>query len=112
MIARISKVCRMCEEGGLQYTVGQTFGSPGETLDTVEQKLTFLRGINPVVANLRVGIRMLPRSRVSTRAREEGRVFDDKDMIQPTFYIAEQVNHWIVQHLQSEAGNNPTWSVD
>ena len=109
---QMTQVCRMCEEGGLQYTVGQTFGAPGETLDTVEQKLTFLRGINPVVANLRVGIRMLPGSRVSTRAREEGRVFDDKDLIQPTFYIAEQVNDWIVQHLQSEAGNNPTWSVD
>jgi hypothetical protein len=111
-LGQMTQVCRMCGEGGLQYTVGQTFGAPGETRETVEQKLDFLRGIDPVVANLRVGIRMLPGSRVSTRAREEGRVFDDKDLIQPTFYIAEQVKDWIVDHLQTEAGNNPTWSVD
>ena len=106
------QVCRMCEEGDLQYTVGQTFGAPGENPETVEQKLAFLRAIHPALANLRVGIRMLPGSRVTARAREEGRVFDDKELIQPTFYIAEQVKDWIVDHLQTEASHNPTWSVD
>ncbi len=106
------RVCRMCEEGKLQYTIGQTFGAPGETLETVEQKLDFLRAIHPAVANLRVGIRMLPGSRVAVRAREEGRVFDDKELIQPTFYIAEPVKDWIVDYLQTEASRNQTWSVD
>ena len=109
---QMTQVCRMCEEEGLQYTVGQTFGAPGETVDTVEQKLAFLQGINPALANLRIGIRMLPGSRVAIRAREEGRVFDDEELIQPTFYIAESVKDWIVGHLQTEASQNPTWSVD
>jgi len=109
---QMRQVCRMCEDGDLQYTVGQTFGAPGETPETVEQKLDFLRDIHPAVANIRVGIRMLPGSRVTARAREEGRVFDDKDLIQPTFYIAEPVKDWIVNHLQDEASHNPTWSVD
>jgi radical SAM superfamily enzyme YgiQ (UPF0313 family) len=109
---QMRQVCRMCEEGNLEYTVGQTFGAPGETLETVEQKLDFLRNIHPAVANIRVGIRMLPGSRVTAQAREEGRVFDDKDLIQPTFYIADSVKDWIVDHLQSEASRSPTWSVD
>jgi hypothetical protein len=106
------QVCRMCEEGDLQYTIGQTFGAPGETRETVEQKLAFLRDINPAVANLRVGIRMLPGSRVAAQARAEGRSFDDRELIQPTFYIAKPVKDWIVDHLQAEASHNPTWSVD
>ena len=106
------QVCLLCEEGGLPYTVGQTFGAPGETRKTVEQKLVFLRNINPAVANLRVGIRMLPGSRSTAQARAEGRIFDDGDLMLPTFYVAESVKDWIVDHLQAEAKLNSSWSVD
>ena len=106
------QVCRLCEQRDLPYTVGQTFGAPGETRETVEQKLAFLRNVNPVVANLRVGIRMLPGSRVTAEARGEGQIFDDGELIQPTFYVAESVKDWIVNHLQAEASLRSSWSVD
>ena len=111
-LQQMLQVCKLCEKGDLPYTVGQTFGAPGETRETVEQKLVFLRNINPAVANLRVGIRMLPGSRSTKQARSDGRIFDDGDLIQPTFYIAESVNDWIVDHLKAEASHNPKWSVD
>ena len=111
-LQQMLQVCKLCEKGDLPYTVGQTFGAPGETRETVEQKLVFLRNINPAVANLRVGIRMLPGSRSTKQARSDGRIFNDGDLIQPTFYIAESVNDWIVDHLKAEASNNPKWSVD
>jgi hypothetical protein len=106
------QVCRLCEEGDLPYTVGQTFGAPGETRETVERKLVFLRDINPAVANLRVGIRMLPGSRSTEQARSDGQIFDDGDLIHPTFYVAESVKDWIVGHLQNEASQRSSWSVD
>jgi hypothetical protein len=106
------QVCRLCEEGGLAYAVGQTFGAPGETRDTVEQKLEFLRGIDPAVANLRVGIRMLPGSKSADQARSEGQVFFDGDLLQPAFYVADSVKDWIIDYLQAEASSNPAWSVD
>ena len=109
---QMQQVCRLCEEGDLPYTVGQTFGAPGETRDTVERKLAFLRSINPAVANLRVGIRMLPGTKSADQARGEGRVFDDGDLLQPTFYVARSVEDWIVDHLQAEASHHPNWSVD
>ena len=106
------RACRLCEEGALPYAVGQTFGAPGETVETVEQKLDFLRGIDPAVANLRVGIRMLPGSKSADQARSEGQVFDDGDLLQPAFYVADSVKGWIVDHLQAEASQHPKWSVD
>ena len=109
---KMLQVCRLCEESGLPYTVGQTFGAPGETRETVERKLDFLRGINPAVANLRVGIRMLPGSKSADQARSEGRVFDDGDLLLPTFYVAKSVEDWIVDRLQAEARLNANWSVD
>ena len=111
-LQQMLQVCKLCELGNLPYTVGQTFGAPGETPETVEQKLVFLRSINPTVANLRVGIRMLPGSRSTQQARSDGRIFDDGDLIQPTFYISESVKDWIVDHLQTEARHYPKWSVD
>lgn len=109
---QMRQACRMCGEGDLQYTIGQTFGAPGDTRETVEQKLDFLRNIRPAVANLRVGLRMLPGSTAAAQARAEGQVFDDKGLLQPTFYIAEGVKDWIVEHLHAEAAHNPSWSVD
>jgi radical SAM superfamily enzyme YgiQ (UPF0313 family) len=111
-LQQMLRVCKLCEKGDLPYTVGQTFGAPGETRETVEQKLVFLRNINPTVANLRVGIRMLPGSRATKQARSDGRIFDDGDLIQPTFYVAESVKDWIVDHLKAEASHYPKWSVD
>ena len=111
-LAQMLRVCHLCEEGELPYTVGQTFGAPGETQGTVEQKLVFLRDINPAVANLRVGIRMLPGSKSAEQARSEGQIFNDGDLLQPTFYVARSVEDWIVNHLQAEASHYPNWSVD
>ena len=103
---------RDSEEGGLPYTIGQTFGAPGETRETVDRKLAFLQDINPTVANLRVGIRMLPGSRSADQAKSEGLVFEERDLLLPTFYVAESVKDWIVDHLQTEADKNPNWSID
>ena len=111
-LGQMQQVCRLCEAGGLPYTVGQTFGAPGETRETVEQKLEFLRGIDPTVANLRVGIRMLPGSKSADQARSEGQVFDDGDLLLPAFYVAESVKDWIMEHLKTEASHHSNWSID
>ena len=106
------QICCLCEEGGLPYTVGQTFGAPGETKGTVEQKLEFLRSLKPALANLRVGIRMLPGSHSAEQARSEGRDFSDADLVLPAFYVADSVKEWIGDYLKAEASQNLAWSVD
>ncbi len=108
---RLRQVCHTCEEGNLHYTMSQSFGEPGETRDTVEEKLAFLRTVSPAVANLRVGIRMLPGSALAAQAKEEGMITDEGDLIRPTFYLAEPVRDWIVDHLKAEAGRHPRWNV-
>ena len=35
---QLTKVCRMCEDGDLHYSIGKVFGGPGETKETVDQK--------------------------------------------------------------------------
>ena len=107
----LNEVCRRCEEGKLHYTISQYFGEPGETRETVEKKLAFLRGLHPAMANLRVGVRILPGTPVAQTALREGVVTDESQLIQPTFYIAETVREWVVDRLKAEATQNPRWNL-
>ena len=105
------EVCRLCEEGGLHYTISQTFGEPGETRETVEGKLGFLRQLKPAVANLRVGVSIMPGSEVASLALEEGLISDESELIRPTFYLADAVKPWLVDHLRAEADQHPRWNL-
>ena len=105
------EVPRMCEEGGLHYTVARTFGEPGETRETVERKLDFLRRVNPALANLRIGVSVMPGTGVAALALEEGLISDESELIEPTFYIAGEVRDWIVDYLKEEAANHPRWNL-
>lgn len=107
----LREVCFACEGAGLNYTISQYFGEPGETRETVEAKLEFLRGIRPSLANLRVGVRVRPGTREAQAALEEGLVSDEGELVRPTFYLAKAVRGWIVDHLRAEASQNPRWNL-
>ena len=105
------EVPRLLEDGGLHYTIARTFGEPGETRESVDYKLDFLRRINPALANLRVGVSIMPGTGVASLALEEGLISDESDLIEPTFYIADEVRDWIVPYLQEQAAGNPRWNL-
>jgi len=105
------ETCRLCEAGGLHYTITQTFGEPGETCETVERKLAFVRSLKPAMANIRIGVSILPGTAVAARAREEGIIADEADLIRPTFYLAAAVRDWIVDYLKAEAAQNTRWNL-
>lgn len=108
---QLTEVCRIAEEGGLHYNIGKTFGEPGETRETVEQKLDFLRSINPAMANLRVGVSVMPGTEVAVIAKKEGLIDDESELVKPTFYIAEGVRDWIVDYLKEQVEQNPRWNL-
>jgi hypothetical protein len=107
----LREACHLCEDGGLHYTISQRFGEPGETRATVERKLDFLRSLRPAMANLRVGVSVLPGTRESAKAIEEGLIEDESELIRPTFYIAGEVRDWIVDYLKAEVARNPRWNL-
>ena len=105
------ETCRLCEEGGLHYTISQRFGEPGENRQTVDEKLGFLHKINPSMANLRIGVSIMPGTREARLAQEEGMIEDEAELIRPTFYIEPEVRGWIVDYLKEEAAGQPRWNL-
>jgi hypothetical protein len=105
------ETCRLCEEQDLHYTLAVAFGEPGETRETVEEKLDFLRSIKPAIATLRIGVPILPGTAIVAQALAEGQIVDEAELIKPTFYLAESVSDWIVDYLQAEKAQYPRWNV-
>jgi radical SAM superfamily enzyme YgiQ (UPF0313 family) len=107
----LRETCLLCEAGGLHYILPQVFGEPGETRETVEQKLAFLRSLKPAMANIRIGVSIMPGTAVAARALEEGLIADEAELIRPTFYLAAEVRDWIVDDLKTEAAKHPRWNL-
>ena len=105
------ETCRLCEQGDLHYTITQAFGGPGETRASVQQKVAFLRSLKPAMANVRIGVSILPGTAVAAKALEEGLITDEAALIRPTFYLAAEVRDWIVEYLTAEAAQNPRWNL-
>ena len=107
----LAKVCRMCDEGGLHYNLGKQFGEPGETRESVDNKLDFLRSVNPALASLRVGVSVMPGTEVALIAKQEGLIKDERELVKPTFYIANEVKEWIVDYLKEQVQSEPRWNL-
>ncbi len=105
------ETCRICEEGDLHYTISQRFGEPGETRQSVAQKLDFLRRIKPAMANLRVGVSIMPGTQEARLSLDEGLIEDESDLIRPNFYLAPEVRDWIVDYLREQAAGQPRWNL-
>ena len=107
----VREVCKRCDRIGINYVISQNFGEPGETEETVDAKLAFLREIEPALANLRVGVRIRPDTPTSYAAIKEGIIGREADLIEPHFYIAEPVREWLVEKLRSECESYPRWNL-
>lgn len=101
----------LLQEAGLPFSLNISFGEPGESEETVDQKLSLLRQVEPSFAVLRLGSRVLPNTPAAKRAVEEGMVESESDLIRPVFYISEEVREWLPDRLKEEAASRPRWNL-
>ena len=109
--AALKETTDLCEAGDLHYTISQQFGEPGETRASVDNKLDFLRGLKPALANLRVGVSVMPGTEVAARCLAEGIIADEAELVAPTFYLDEAVRPWLVDYLRQQTQANPRWNL-
>jgi endo-1,4-beta-D-glucanase Y len=77
----------------------------------VDNKLDFLRSVNPALASLRVGVSVMPGTEVALIAKQEGLIKDESELVKPTFYIANEVKEWIVDYLKEQVQSEPRWNL-
>jgi radical SAM superfamily enzyme YgiQ (UPF0313 family) len=72
---------------GIRRTGFLLLGGPGETMDSVEESLTFAESLQLDLLSVRIGIRIYPHTRLARIAIEEGVVLADDDLLRPRFYV-------------------------
>ena len=110
-LAGLERMAGLCREANLPFTMNMTFGEPGDTEASVEQKLDFLKRVDAAFAVLRVGTRVLPNTAVAQTALSEGLIDSESELMRPTFYTDAGVRDWLEDRLQEEAAEYPRWNL-
>ena len=108
---RLGVMGHLLQEARLPFSLNISFGEPGESQETVDQKFSLLRQVKPSFAVLRLGSRVLPNTAAATAAIEEGMIESESDLIRPVFYISEEVRDWLPSRLEEEAATHPRWNL-
>lgn len=110
-LGQIGALADLCKEADLPFTMNLSFGEPGETESSVQQKINFLEEASPAFATIRVGSRVLPNTHLAETALDEGIIESQSDLLKPTFYVAPEVRGWIADRLRSESETHPRWHL-
>lgn len=85
---------------GIRRTGFLLLGGPGETLQTVEQSLEFVDGLDLDALKLTVGLRIYPHSPLAATAVEDGVIQPTDDLLQPRFYLADDLRQGIIERVE------------
>ena len=110
-LAGLERMSGLCREVDLPFTMNMTFGEPGDSESSVEQKLDFLKRVDAAFSVLRVGTRVLPNTGAAQTALREGLIESESDLMRPTFYTDASVRDWIADRLREEVAEYPRWNL-
>jgi hypothetical protein len=98
----------LLREEKVAFTIRPTFGSPGETPETVAETFRQMTALKPPMMGFRVGWRIQPRTPLFARAVAEGLLAADDDCYEARFYVSPATpKHWIRKQIRSYRLRHP-----
>ncbi|HLB25277.1 MAG TPA: radical SAM protein [Nitrospirota bacterium] len=85
----VKKAVRACREAGMLHMLFLILGGPGEDEHTLKETFDALDELRPDKVFAVAGIRVYPGTPLEARAREEGVLRADEDLLWPKFYESE-----------------------
>jgi radical SAM superfamily enzyme YgiQ (UPF0313 family) len=85
-------------------------GGPGETKGTINQSLEFAEALELDALKISIGIRIYPETALACRAKEEGLILSNQDLLLPRFYLAQGLEEWLYSTVEHHLSLHPTWS--
>lgn len=77
-------------------------GGPGETRETVEESIAFMRTLGLEDVRVTVGVRIYPGTPLARRALREGVIRSEEALLAPKFYLAPGLAPWIYERTAPE----------
>jgi len=99
--ADIARAFETFEAAHVLYMPQLMFGGPGETRETAEATIAFMRRFSPTMLMAGVGVRVYPHAPIRERAIADGQVTEDNDLLEPVFYLSPQVDaQWLTERVK------------
>jgi len=96
----LNRAFTMMEEEKIPYMPQFLLGGPGETKETVEESLAFVKPLRPFYVEAAAGIRIPRQSPLYDIAIEEGDISPDDNLMFPHFYRPKLVSlEWLTQRV-------------
>ncbi len=87
----IEHATSICHKFGMEFSLNILFGSPGETMETVEETLQAVDAWRPTAAFLTQGIRVYRDTPIYKRLVAEGKLDPGRSLLEPYFYLSEEL---------------------
>ena len=98
----VQSISRRLAANGIRRMGFLLLGGPGETRHTVRESLAFAESLELEMLKITVGIRIYPHTPLAKLALEEGVVAPGDDLLQPTFYLRDELREWIGEVIPEE----------
>jgi radical SAM superfamily enzyme YgiQ (UPF0313 family) len=99
----------MLADQGIGQIGFQLLGGPGETRESVIESFTFVDSLPLNMVKVSLGIRIYPHTALAKMAVDEGVIAPDDDLLQPRFYIAEDLEGWLRETAEHWMKDRPHW---
>ena len=103
----VRTIAKMFGEAGIVRTGFLLLGGPGETIETVEESLSFTDSLDLESLKITVGIRIYPETALRATALAEGIITPDSDLLQPTFYLPPRLEAWLPERIAAFGASRP-----
>jgi len=106
---QIRNAAKMLSDHGISTMGFLMLGAPGETRDSVEESLAFVRDLDLKALKITLGVRIYPYTRLARIAVEEGLISPDDDLLFPRFYMARGLEGWLRRTVEERLKENKNW---
>jgi radical SAM superfamily enzyme YgiQ (UPF0313 family) len=110
-VEEIRTASRLCNRHGVDFAHYILFGGPGETEETVLESFALMDEVAPTAVIGMTGIRIYPNTPLYRRALEEGMITAETNLLEPVFYISENVRNNLCDIVTGEALQRKNWVV-
>jgi len=110
-VIHLEAAANLCHRMGLPFCLNFIFGGPGETWETVDETFTLADRLDPTAVLAALAMRVLPGTDLHRRARAEGVVAEDDDLLEPVHYISPAVRDGFEEGILQRIEERPNWIV-
>ncbi len=105
----VRQISEMLKKNRIRQMGFLLLGGPGETMETVEESLSFAKSLDLDLMKLTLGIRIYPNTPLAKTAVEDGIITPDQNLLFPAFYMVPELENWLRKTIKKWVDENPNW---